>query len=393
MLGRIVDAQRGLRAIGAGYPTTSRRSARKIRQRVSISLLALALFGVTNGAWSHGSKLKPPVLEAEGSFFVNGEIINTDFASGGATRTPGRITVKQMYVHYRIPAGKKNKWPVVMVHGAGHTGMTFETTPDGREGWATYFVRQGHPVYVVDAVGRGRSGFSPVPINQGKVENNTAIIPSISAVTMESAWATFRFGPQPDVFWPNIQFPIAAIDQYFQQLVPLAEGTVAGGGANTTTALGLLLDKIGPSIILAHSLGSTYGRAVQQQRPGKVKAFIDVEGRQACAPAPTADEINASFKPVPFLFVAGDFDYTGEADCRALVGAINAARGKAAYIELPEIGIRGNDHMMMMDKNNLKVADVILKWIDRNVKDPKDRDHHDWDDHDRDDRDHGRGRD
>jgi pimeloyl-ACP methyl ester carboxylesterase len=336
---------------------------------------------------SNRPKPKPLELQDEGSFFVNGEIINTDYASGGATRTPGRITTKQMYVHYRIPMGQSKKWPVVMVHGAGHTGMTFETTPDGREGWATYFVRQGHPVYVIDAVGRGRSGFSPVPINQGKVENNSSLIPSISAVTIESAWATFRFGPQPDVFWPDSQFPTQAVAQYFQQLVPLAEGTVAGGGANTSTALGLLLDKIGPSIILAHSLGSTYGRAVQQQRPGKVKAFIDVEGRQACAPVPTADEISTSFKPVPFLFVAGDHDYTGEADCRALVDTINAARGNAKYVELPEIGIRGNDHMMMMDKNNLKVADVILKWIDRNVKNKGGRD---GDDHDHDD-DHGHG--
>ena len=79
-----------------------------------------------------------------------------------------------MYVHYRIPASK-NGVPVVMVHGSTHTGMTYETTPDGREGWATYFVRKGSSVYVVDHAGRGRSGFDPTPINQ--VRDNPVPIP------------------------------------------------------------------------------------------------------------------------------------------------------------------------------------------------------------------------
>src|SRR4249920_1302276 len=77
---------------------------------------------------------------------------------------PAHITVNQMYVHYRIPASKHGV-PVVMVHGSNHTGMTYETTPDGREGWATYFLRKGFSVYVVDHSGRGRSGFDPTPVN------------------------------------------------------------------------------------------------------------------------------------------------------------------------------------------------------------------------------------
>jgi hypothetical protein len=77
---------------------------------------------IASGASAHGSKppkSEPLVLDEEGSFFLNGETITTDYPSGGATRTPGRITIKQMYVHYRIPAGSKKKLPVIMVHGAG----------------------------------------------------------------------------------------------------------------------------------------------------------------------------------------------------------------------------------------------------------------------------------
>ena len=44
-----------------------------------------------------------------------------------------------------------------MVHGGSQTGTNFTGTPDGREGWAQYFVRRGYAVYVVDGVARGRS--------------------------------------------------------------------------------------------------------------------------------------------------------------------------------------------------------------------------------------------
>ena len=100
----------------------------------------------------------PLTLEDEGSFFVNGQVITTNFPNAPAmgSPVPGTMIANQMYVHYRIPAERKGV-PIVMVHGSQHTGMTYETTPDGREGWATWFVRQGHPVYVVDHSGRGRS--------------------------------------------------------------------------------------------------------------------------------------------------------------------------------------------------------------------------------------------
>ncbi len=47
-----------------------------------------------------------------------------------------------------------------MWHGGGLSGVTYETTPDGREGWQTLFLRKGFKVYTSDAVERGRSGFA-----------------------------------------------------------------------------------------------------------------------------------------------------------------------------------------------------------------------------------------
>ena len=72
--------------------------------------------------------------------------------------------VNQMYVQYRMPAHSAPV-PVVMVHGSNHTGVTYETTPDGREGWATYFVRKRLAGVCRRSAGRGRSGFDPTAIN------------------------------------------------------------------------------------------------------------------------------------------------------------------------------------------------------------------------------------
>jgi hypothetical protein len=43
--------------------------------------------------------------------------------------------------------------------------------------------------------------------------------------------------------------------------------------------------------------------------------------------------------------------------------AIKKAGGSADWINLPDIGIKGNSHMLMQDKNNSEIAEVIQKWL------------------------------
>src|SRR5271163_79022 len=89
-------------------------------------------------------------LARDGFFYVGGK----------PTVVDGREYISgQMYVEVRIPAHKTKPFPIIMVHGGTMSGTNFTGTPDGREGWAQYFVRQGYAVYVVDQPGRGRSGY------------------------------------------------------------------------------------------------------------------------------------------------------------------------------------------------------------------------------------------
>ncbi len=145
---------------------------------------------------------KPLVIEDQGSFFIGGVPKVTTYATVPAPNqepTPNQITIGQMYVQFQIPANKKaNMPPAIMVHGSSHTAACLESTPDGREGWAPYFVRQGISTYVVDQAGRGRSGFDESVIHEaaamirsGDAANGTAKIPSFGRITDNGAWTAW----------------------------------------------------------------------------------------------------------------------------------------------------------------------------------------------------------
>jgi pimeloyl-ACP methyl ester carboxylesterase len=344
-------------------------SINQTRNIASAALLATGLCAGMAGAAIAGSLGGPLELQDEGVFFVNAQTTTTEFPDTPATgaATPGQITIDQMYVQYRIPKTIAGP-PIIMVHGSGHTGVTYETTPDGREGWATYFARHGFPVYVVDHVGRGRSGFDPTPINRAKAQSNPGLLPSVPLTTRERAYPNFLIGAKYPTPYPGQQFPVEAQDQYFAQLVPNTETMLAGGGTNTVKALAALVDKIGPAIVMVHSQSGGYGLELIRQRADKVRAFVDIEG--SCGPL-SPDDVAKSFHKVPTLMVFGDYTEgsTGPNGderrnvCNASATAINAAGGTAKFMLLPALGIKGNSHMLMMDKNNTQIADLIIGWL------------------------------
>lgn len=352
-------------------------------------LMAILLGGSLGWSSAHADNLNlqpvvgrstlggPMVLRDEGSFFVNGQHEQTNFPSSDPTglNGPGTYIIDQMYVHYWIPEPVGgDKLPVIMVHGADHTGVTYETTPDGREGWATYFVRHGFPVYVVDHAGRGRSGFDPTSVNQAINQNDATVLPSggFQRYPEQGAWVNFLFGPQFPIPWPDERFPVNALDQYAAQLVPDTETSLVGGGQNTINALAALLDKIGPAIIIVHSQSGTYGLGAVVARSNLVRGLISVEG--GCTPVTQSDIVNF-YRNVPFLSFWGDHSVgavgaNGDArrtGCQATVASFKAAGGDAQFLLLPDLGIHGNSHMMMMDNNNLELADILIGWIAKNV--------------------------
>src|SRR5215475_6475000 len=178
-----------------------------IRRTIACALTITAAAAVAAPVAKGGSLGGPLELQDEGSFFVGGQRLRSDRPSNAQGATPGDIMTNQMYVQYRIPKTISGP-PIVMVHGSGHTGVTYETTPDGREGWATYFVRKNFPVYVVDHSGRGRSGFDPTAINRARAESNVALLPDLQIAPRERAWYFFRIGATYPTPFPGSQFPV-----------------------------------------------------------------------------------------------------------------------------------------------------------------------------------------
>src|ERR1700710_2563205 len=128
-----------------------------------------AIVSLTLSVATPASAAEPIALRDMGSFHVGGRLVEISgkpvkevvFTQGGvpAKIDPnGTYQVEQMYVQYFLPANEKGAYPLLMWHGGGLTGVTWETTPDGREGWLTWFLRRGWSAYVSDAGGRGRVG-------------------------------------------------------------------------------------------------------------------------------------------------------------------------------------------------------------------------------------------
>jgi hypothetical protein len=128
--------------------------------------LAAAMLALPAAAQQAPAPAGPLAIERQGSFFVGGREVQSDALSTLPAYAPsGTITVDQMYVRYQVPVGATGR-PLVLIHGCCLTGKTWETTPDGRMGWDEYFVRRGHPTYVIDQAWRGRSAASPTGTNR-----------------------------------------------------------------------------------------------------------------------------------------------------------------------------------------------------------------------------------
>ena len=273
----------------------------------------------------------------------------------------GAFEVEQMYVQYVRLAAPKARHPLLLMHGGGLCGITYETKPDGQPGWQSWFLHAGHDVYVADAVERGRASWARFPeIFQGEPHFRTKA----------EAWELFRIGA--DGSWNGSAsagsanlgtlFPIAAFDQFMKQATPRWTTTDNA----TQAAYNTLVDDHGPFVIITHSQGANFAFRMAAAHPDKVAAIVAVE--PSGFPGASQESLSA-LRHIPHLFVWGD--HMGSS---AIWGRIrqglnqygNALRSQGVAVDeldLPAIGVGGNSHMLMMDTNSNLVASLIQKWL------------------------------
>jgi hypothetical protein len=282
-------------------------------------------------------------------------------------------------VFYQVPVNAR-RLPLVMWHGIGQFSKTWETTPDGREGYQNLFLRRGYAVYLVDQPRRGGAARSTVD-------------GTVTATPDEQGWfATFRLGIWPD-FFPGVQFSRdpEALNQYFRQMVPNVGPIDIDVNAN---AIAALFARIGSGILVTHSHSGGMGwrtairtpnvRGIVSYEPGS--NFVFPEGDVPPAVPSSGGALSALGIPeseflaltkIPIVIYYGDFipetpiPNGGQDGWRARLqmarlwrDAVNKRGGDVTVVHLPEIGIKGNTHFPFSDLNNVQVADVMFEWLE-----------------------------
>jgi len=319
-------------------------------------------------------------IQEQGSFAVGGTVISHPGTFDPYNQTPVGQTYRgdHAYVFYQIPV-KARKYPLVMWHGFGQFSKTWETTPDGREGFQNIFLRRRFPVYVIDQPRRGDAGRSTV---SGTVEPTPD----------EQGWfGTFRIGIWPDYF-EGVQFArdSATLNQYFRAMTPSIGPIDVNVNAEAVSAL---FDKIGQGVLITHSHSGGMGwltaiknenvKAIVSYEPGS--GFLFPEGKVPGPKPSSGGKLEAVGVPmqefiqltkIPIIIYYGDFipeepnPNPGQDGWRVRLemaklwrDAVNRHGGDVTVVHLPEIGIKGNTHFPFSDLNNLKIADLMSEWL------------------------------
>ena len=303
------------------------------------------------------------VVDAGGSF-VHCDV--NDGGDPGSWRWPdGHVHVNHVHAQYQYPAEQTFPWPVLFNPGGGHTARVYDTTPDGREGWLTLFLREGFATYGVDRVNTGRSGVDVSAINRVKLGRAAAgSLPAINRYAAESCWTTFRWGPRYGEPFPDTQFPVECAADYYPQTV--ATFRDPDETQKSVAAFAALIDKVGPCVLQTWSSSGLLGYLAAIERPEKVKAILAVES-SVSAFGDIPEEKLPVLARVPIIIVIGDRAPDRVEASRAFERKMRALGGRVTIDSLPEAGIFGNGHTLMLERNNVEIMRRMISWLRENV--------------------------
>jgi hypothetical protein len=180
--------------------------------------------------------------------------------------------------------------------------------------------------------------------------------------------------------------------QFYNMVIPDLNATLSGapspadpaGFYNTPAQMAELARELGGAILMGHSESSSFPiRAALQPASGcypyttyeacNVKAIVQLE--TGCFGNLTSDEI-ITLAHIPILIEYGDFSAAPQpaAPCPTMIQQITAAGGDIRFAWLPALTpnslfngspgpITGNEHMVMLDNNNLEIAQLIIDWL------------------------------
>lgn len=335
---------------------------------------------VTTTSAVHGSDLPPLVISQQGSFAIGGTVLRCpgQYDSTRAGTEGQTLHGDHAFVTYQVPVDAR-QYPLVFVHGNSQFSKTWQTTPDGREGFQNIFLRRSFSTYLVDSPRRGGAGRS----------TEAALL---TPTPNDQFWFdAFRVGRWPDYF-PGVQFSRdpQVLDQYFRQITP---DTGPFDVQAVSDAMATLFDKVGPAVLVSHSQGGGVGWFTAM-KSANVSAIISYEPGsnfpfpQNEVPAPMASATGpfgavgvpmAEFMKltgVPIILFYGDYileqpsEHRGQDQWRVRLEmarrwatVVNHHGGDVTVVCLPDVGLHGNTHFPFSDLNNIKVADEMQRFL------------------------------
>jgi hypothetical protein len=354
----------------------------KTRTLSAALLLLSASVLASAGAYAQpASKPEPLVIQEQGSFAVGGTV-TTNPGTFNPLRPldPAGQTYHgdHAYAFYQVPVDARGL-PLVMWHGAGQSAKTWETTPDGREGFQNIFLRRRFATYLIDQPRRGDAGRS-----MGEA--------TVKPTPDEQLWFNqFRVGLWPNYF-DGVQFARdpETLNQYFRAMTPNTgpyDMNVVSDGVSA------LFDRIGPGILVTHSQSGGPGWQTAIKNPN-VKAIVSFEPGSSFVfpegevpppmqnafdtlqgvPVPMSEFMALTRIPIviyygdnipdqPVTMPAQDSWRARLAMARLWRDTVNKHGGDVTVVHLPEIDIRGNTHFPFSDLNNVQVADEMSRFL------------------------------
>ena len=387
---------------------------RVVKRAGAVAVSLVFAVGTTAAIAAQAGRPEPLSIAKQGYLFAGGKY---------STVNGRKVMSGQLYAEFQIPAGQSHPWPIVMVHGGAQSGTNFTGTPDGREGWAQFFLRQGYAIYVVDQPGRGRAAYQADLYGAAAGLNLETTQRQFAAPEQFKRWPQARLHTQ----WPGRGEPGDPVfDQFYASQMPSIQDFTLQQELNRDAILALL-EKIGPSILLTHSQSGAFGWPVADARPELVKAILAVEPngppffnvdnvaapewfrdaspqvrpwgvtavplayspavvkpsdlgivQQATPDAPdlvrcwtqrTPARSLPNLQKMPILILTGEASYHAPYD-HCTTKYLEQAGVHPTWIKLADIGIHGNGHMMMLENNNLEISAVMSKWLDKTLPAP-----------------------
>jgi pimeloyl-ACP methyl ester carboxylesterase len=303
-----------------------------------------------------------------------------------------------------------------MFSGGGQSGLNYTGTPDGRAGFRDYFLRRGFAVYICDQPSRARSPHHP-ETGQLTRHSTARVEQQFTAPSRSKLWPQAHLHTQ----WPGEGVAGDPVfDQFYAQNFPSLASFPQQQALNRDAGAALL-DRIGEAILLTHSQSGTFGWLIADARPDKVKAIVALEPSgppvhdMATKGAPDWFDDGPFTKPygltaqplaydpplkngetlsfvrqekadaadlmrgwlqaeparrlknlsqVKVLVVQGEASYHAPYDHNT-VAYLRQAGVPTDFIRLADLGVRGNGHMLMMEKNNGEIAGVVIDWLEK----------------------------